>query len=297
MPETASLDRFLQHHRLPESYAGIIHQYIAPIAAAISARQQQLRRPLIVGVNGSQGSGKTTLSDALVMLLQETHQCRSVAISIDDFYLTQAERQTLARDVHPLLATRGVPGTHDIGLARDTIHQLTQGSATVAVPRFDKAVDDRAAVSVWDNQQAPLNVVILEGWCVGALPQSEEELVQPVNTLEADEDADGHWRHYVNACLQNDYTTLWQLFDLQVMLKAPSFDCVYRWRKEQEDKLREKVGGNASGIMSDAEIARFIQHYQRITEHNLQQLPGKVQFLLELDEQRQITGFSQPLSP
>ncbi len=281
-------DDFLQLHCLPADYAETISRYFSPLASALAKRAEKQKTPLKVLINGSQGSGKTTLGDALVMLLARQHQLAAVAISIDDFYLTRQERETLANDVHPLLVTRGVPGTHDLQLAQETLQQLINRDSSVAIPKFDKAKDDRMATTDWPVIEAPVDIVILEGWCVHAQAQPMQELLEPVNELEAKEDREGNWRHYVNTQLQLDYRDLFQAFDCTVMLKAPSFDCVFRWRQEQEEKLKAKTKNRGAGLMSDSEIARFIQHYQRITEYNLAVLPPLVDYLFSLDEQRKI---------
>lgn len=290
--QQSALHHFFERHQLPAQYIDTIDNYARPIAQALAKKRQNDAHPLIVGVNGSQGSGKTTLSDALVTLWNTEFGLNTVAISIDDFYLTKAERQKLAADVHPLLLTRGVPGTHDIRLALETLRALTKSSRNVAIPRFDKAQDDRAPQNRWDSCHAPVDIVILEGWCVGSEAQPMSSLVDPVNALEEKEDPEGNWRHYVNAQLQLGYRELFQLLDVKIMLQAPSFECVYKWRVEQEEKLRQKTTGK--GLMSREEIQRFVQHYQRITENTLQTLPSHVNFLLELDRQRKIINFSSP---
>lgn len=285
---------FLARHKLPESYRQTLDLHFAPIAKALAQRcQNQKKACLWVAINGSQGSGKTTMADALVMQLQQQYQLNAIAVSIDDFYLTHAQRQTLASDIHPLLMTRGVPGTHDIPLAQKTLQALSDASsrehtAQVSIPYFDKSIDDRAPESEWPCVNGPIDIIILEGWCVGAQAQPIDALIEPVNELEDQYDHEGNWRHYVNAQLQLDYRDLFGRFDVNIMLKAPSFDCVYRWRLEQENKLKEKLNGEGKGLMSDGEILKFIQHYQRITEHNLEVLPEKMDHLLTLDEQRRI---------
>ena len=56
----------------------------------------------------------------------------------------------------------------------------------------------------------------------------------PVNTLETGEDPQGTWRRYVNRQLRLGYPELFSLVDAWIMLKAPSFECVFDWRLEQE---------------------------------------------------------------
>lgn len=287
---SADFDDFLQQHDLPADYIETLNRYFSPLAAALAKRRKQQNTPLKVLINGSQGSGKTTLGDALVMLLARQHQLTAVAISIDDFYLTRQEREKLASYVHPLLITRGVPGTHDLRLARETLQKLIATNTRVAIPRFDKAQDDRMARVDWPVIETPVDLIILEGWCVNSQAQTMQDLIEPINDLEKKEDTEGNWRHYVNTQLHLEYRDLFQTFDCSIMLKAPSFDCVFRWRQEQEEKLKTKHHNCGVGLMSDVEIARFIQHYQRITEHNLTRLPQQVDYLFSLDEQRHIVS-------
>ena len=223
----------------------------------------RLGRPVVVGLCGAQGSGKSTMSARLARRLDAAGS-PSAVLSLDDFYLTRAERATLGRTVHPLLETRGVPGTHDLALARSTIASLAGQQAMVAAPRFDKALDDRAAPATWQTYQAPVSVVILEGWCVGARPIPDEDLLQPINALERDEDADGTWRRHVNAALQDDYRTLFNLLDLRVLLRAPDFACVHGWRLEQEMGLA-RMDSQSMPVMDAPAVARFIAHYERLT--------------------------------
>jgi D-glycerate 3-kinase len=134
-----------------------------------------------------------------------------------------------------------------------------------------------------------MRVVILEGWCVGALPQTAAQLMTPVNALEREEDPDGRWRGYVNDALTTRYPALFNRLSLLVLLAAPSFEVVQRWRGEQEQRLREKLqreGGDATRVMDDAAIARFIAHYERVTRQILQEMPLRADHLISLDAQR-----------
>ena len=257
-----------------------------------SAGGAQSETPLLVAVNGCQGSGKSTLCAYLCAHLQAEHGLRALALSLDDFYLTRARRRELSVSVHPLLATRGVPGTHDLSLLNVTLDALLApaGSTSVAIPRFDKFRDDRCLRTRWDEVDGRLDLVLLEGWCLGARPQSTQQLLQAVNELERQEDPDAFWRGYVNEALQRDFLPLYERVNKWVMLAAPSFDCVYRWRLEQEHKLALSSSGGEDAVMSDTEVARFIQHYQRLTEHCLATLPNAVDYLYNLNERREISS-------
>ena len=292
MSEQATwIDEFLHRERLPASFRALIHEVHLPIAAQLAALAHERRKPMVVGLTGAQGSGKTTLGAVLGGLLR-TAGLATAVLSIDDFYLTHAQRLALGEQVHPLLRTRGVPGTHDVHLAQATLKAL-RAAGPVALPSFDKSVDDRRPEGLWPQAQAPVAITLLEGWCVGARPEDAARLAEPVNALERDEDPEGVWRGHVNKALSGRYRSLFAQLDAQVMLQAPSFDVVYAWRLEQEHKLRARTlaeGGDLSRVMDDAAVARFIAHYERITRHLLQEMPARADILVTLDATRKPTG-------
>jgi D-glycerate 3-kinase len=239
----------------------------------------------VIGLCGAQGSGKSTLAAAMQRALI-AGGARAAVLSIDDLYLTRAERVALAHEVHPLLATRGVPGTHDIGLGLALFAALDNGQR-VRLPRFDKAADDRAPESDWPIIDQPLDVLIFEGWCVGARPQADAALAQPVNTLEATEDRKGIWRRYANAALAGRYRQLFARIERLILLAAPSFTVVRRWRGEQEAALRAERPDGAA-LQDAAALDRFIQHYERLTRHILDDMPGYADLVLRLDDVRKV---------
>lgn len=254
-------------------------------------------RPLVIGINGCQGSGKSTLADLLRLQFQHRHGLAASALSMDDFYLSRKARQRLAETVHPLLMTRGVPGTHDVALMTRTLDDLMAGATDVPLPRFDKALDDPVPEREWQTTTSPLEMLILEGWCLGTEPQEAAALRESVNRLEAEEDPDGDWRRYVNRQLAERYQPLYEKVDLWIMLKAPSFDHVYRWRLEQEQKLaqRPENGSSDNHVMTPRQLARFISLFQRLTVHSLQTLPQRVHYLYALDARRNVVSFSRPM--
>ncbi|MFV0478787.1 MAG: hypothetical protein ACK5ME_13270 [Parahaliea sp.] len=282
-------EAFLQRHQLSSDYLLAAHDVFAPLAMRLCQQRQQVKdMPLVVGINGCQGSGKSTLVDYLACVLRERHQLNSVCLSLDDFYLGYEARQQLAQTVHPLLATRGVPGTHDIPLMNDVLNCLRQGRA-LGLPRFDKASDDRLPLSHWPQVSGAVDVVLFEGWCLGLKAQTATQLDRPVNTLEAEEDGDGCWRHWVNDVLRRDFPAVHALVDYWLMLCSPAFSCVQRWRQEQEDKLRQRLGPMAlARTMDAAALSRFLQHYQRLTEWSLVSLPDEVDECFMLDENRRV---------
>ena len=295
-----NLHGFLKEQCLPLSFLKSANTWYLPLAERLAKHHEAAGRTLLVGVNGSQGSGKSTLVALLKELLAQNFGLQAIALSIDDFYLTREARFSLARQIHPLFATRGVPGTHDVDLMCETLQQLVRENGEVAIPRFDKARDDRYPEEEWDRVSAPVDIVIVEGWCLGTPAQAEEELRKPVNDLEAREDPDGRWRRHVNEQLGGRYQDLYQLLDVWIMLQAPSFECVYQWRLEQEEKLvaklleNEQHGSSQKRVMTATRINRFIQHYQRLTEYSLAQLPGRVHYLFSLDADRQVISCDEP---
>jgi len=286
---SAALEQFAAKEQLPPSYLQTVQQWFLPLAEDLLRKVSTRSEALLVGVSGCQGSGKSTLAALLVLLMRELMGLNCINLSIDDFYLTHAERQRLAREVHPLLATRGVPGTHDVQLAQATIAALRQ-QGVVSIPRFDKAVDDRSPEALWPRVAAPVDVIVLEGWCLAVGPQTDTELATPINELEANEDPSGAWRRHVNSCNAGAYAELYAMLDHLVMLKAPAFEKVFEWRQNQEDKLAAKSAGQGTRIMSREQLRRFIQHYERITRHGLATLPARADVVFELTGEQTIAG-------
>ena len=252
--------------------------------AVRQALTRSARRPFLLGICGAQGSGKSTVAEGLADRLTRSGICAAI-LSIDDLYRTRAERAQLARDVHPLLATRGVPGTHDVAMGLAVIAALEDGRPA-PLPRFEKARDDRAPESEWPMAPAKCDVLILEGWCVGARPEPDAALATPVNSLERSEDPDARWRRYVNAALAGDYQHLFTRIDMLVLLAAPSFEVVLNWRLEQEEKLRAVSAANAPGLMDRDQVARFIAHYERLTRHILIEMRARADLVVDLGPDR-----------
>ena len=254
--------------------------------ASLDAVERALDRwrgdgPFVLGVCGAQGSGKSTLAEGLTGRL-EARGLRAATLSIDDLYLSRAERQRLGQVIHPLFATRGVPGTHDTEAGVRLLDQIREGR-DVVLPRFDKATDDPA--STGSPVKGPLDVLVFEGWCVGARAQDDAALAAPVNALEAERDRDLIWRRFVNLALATDYAELFSRIDRLVLLAAPGFEVVRGWRIQQEHDLRARLGEDAR-TMSDTEIGTFIQHYERLTRHILSDMPAYADLTLRLDEHR-----------
>lgn len=288
------IEHFIAAHDLPEDFSALVASYFLPLAKKLTEMVQEVK---VLGVNGAQGTGKSTLS-ALLSILLEKAGIKTVVLSLDDFYLTKSERLSLAESIHPLLAVRGVPGTHDIPLALQTIQQLIEldADSSLPIPRFDKAVDDRCKPETFDQVSGPVDIIILEGWCIGASAQPASALTEPVNTLEEHQDANGQWRDYVNQQLAADYQSLFSMIDCLVMLKAPSFDAIKQWRWQQEQQLIRSRDGRGDGLMNQEQINQFIEYYERLSRHCLAELPARADIIFSMNDQHGIDAVSGRLS-
>ena len=266
-----------------------------PIATLIADHIEQWRvdnLPLIVGICGTQASGKSTAS-AQVAAHFEAQGLRVAVLSLDDLYLGRAARSKLAADVHPLFATRGPPGTHDVALGLEVFGKLKAGE-TVQLPRFAKGLDEPYPRGEWPLIEGRCDVILFEGWCVGARPQAKALLAEPVNALEAQEDAHGVWRRAVNDHLGGPTADLFAVIDKLIYLQPPSFDIVHQWRCEQEHELIAKAGANRPpAAMTDEQIARFIAHYERITCHIIAEMPPRADLMIAIGDRRQVLSFIQ----
>lgn len=271
---------FLAAEALPESFRTTLEMICEPLAARAARLRQARRKTVLLGLCGAQASGKSTIAAATVRLLEQ-RGLSAVAVSLDDFYLPKSARERRAREVHPLFVTRGPPGTHDPALAGAVLDQL-RSPGRVALPSFDKAADERRPRAAWRTVATPVDVVIFEGWCLGARAQGAAALAQPVNALEAEEDPRGIWRGYVNAQLDGPYQALFERLTELILLAAPSFEVVLGWRLEQEHKLIAREGRG----MSDDEVARFVAHYERLTRWMLSEMPDRARLTFRLEADR-----------
>ncbi len=287
----ATLDRcsaLCERMSLPVTFNAIIQNIYFPLSRLIIEKKQS--GPLLVSINGAQGTGKSTLTAFIKLIIESEFKLRVAAFSLDDFYYTRAEREQLGKDVHPLLVTRGVPGTHDIDLIENVLDTLLQGRKC-SVPVFNKSVDDRLHPSEWMVYNNSIDVIIFEGWCNNSPVQNRTELINPVNELEEKEDSQGVWRHYANEKLDEYHQRLFKHADMCAMLKAPDFEHIYSWRSLQEQKLKSgMLADQQTRIMSQAELKRFIQHYERISRHTLTHLPETADLVLPIKADHSIDG-------
>jgi D-glycerate 3-kinase len=241
----------------------------------------------VYAITGVQGCGKSTLA-AQVAALALQRGITTAVLSIDDFYLGRRERSQLGRDVHPLLATRGPPGTHDVALACEVIDRLREGAPT-RVPRFDKIADRRLPPSRWPVKR-DVDLVLFEGWFLKAPAQPASDLHEPINALESDEDSDRTWRAYCNESLRSDYPALWRRLDRMLLLQAPRFDVVPTWRWQQEQALQAANPGRRT--MDRPQVERFVQLFERVSRHALLALPPIADRMILLDSTRHPIGQS-----
>ena len=243
---------------------GQLKNFYLPFCNNIFKLFKLKNRTLLIGLSGSQGSGKSTISQILKIILQTRYRLNVTCFSFDDFYKTLYERKKMSKMVHPLFLTRGVPGTHDSKMLLNTIKILKKKKFnTIKIPKFDKSIDDRLKIKYWQKIKKKPDIIIFEGWCVGAKPQPYKELVKPINILEKTEDTKLTWRKKVNNELKTNYKKIYNLIDKKVYLKVPNFKFVLKWRLLQEKKLifKSKKKG-----MSDKQIKRFVMFYERVTK-------------------------------
>ena len=266
---------------------GQLKNFYLPICKKINSEYVKRKKTKIIGLSGGQGTGKSTISQILKIILKEGFNLETVIFSIDDFYKTRKDRKIMAKKISPLFLTRGVPGTHDAKMLFNCIKNLKKNRfKKVTVPKFDKSKDDRSPKSKWLEVKKKPNIVIFEGWCVGVTSQKEKDLVIPINKLEKQKDEKRIWRQTVNKELKNKYKKIFNLIDKLIFLKVPSFKYVYKWRLLQEKKLRAKSKGHK--IMSDKQIKNFIMYYERLTKNMLKILPKKANTVINIDKNHRL---------
>ena len=266
----------------------ILKKFYIPMSFWIERKYKKKGKTLFLGVSGGQGSGKTTVTEILKIILKKFFKRQIHVNSIDDFYKTLEERNKMSNKIHSLFKTRGVPGTHDINLVKKFFNFIKKEKfKKIKLPKFEKARDDRLKKKYWYSVKKKPEIVILEGWCVGAKPQTNSLIRKPINILEKYEDRDLIWRKYVNEKLKKEYKKLFAMIDYLIFMKVPNFNMVFKWRLLQENKLRKKSYLRTK-VMSYNEIKRFIMFYQRITLQMIKDLSKSASVVMLLKKNHEI---------
>ena len=263
-----------------------LNKFYIPISEVIS-KYRKKNNTVIIGLSGGQGSGKSTISNLIKIILKEKFNLNTTIFSIDDYYKTLDERKKMSIKVSSLFKTRGVPGTHDTKLLYSTLKNLKKNKfKKMNILKFDKSIDDRLPKNKWQTVNKKPDIVIFEGWCVGATPQIDKDLLVPINRLEKEYDVRGIWRKKVNKELKNEYKKIFKFINYLIFLKVPSFFHVLEWRWLQEKKLRKKTSGKK--VMSKKEVKKFVMFYERLTKHMLKTLNKKANCVVDIDREHRL---------
>ena len=255
-----------------------INQYIVPIIKNINDSKND---KFIIA--GSQGSGKSTLTAVLKLVLEKFYKKKVMLLSIDDYYLSKNKRLKLSNKIHPLLITRGVPGTHNIAALRKDIINFQKKKFPIVAPLFNKLKDD---ISSKKKIIKKAEILLLEGWCCGSTPINREYLFNNINHLESTLDKNKLWRQYYNSQLQKDYKKVFSLFDQQIYIQAPSFTYILKWRYAQEKSNALK--SKDEKFMKKTDLRKFIQHYEKLTKWMIKTMPAKADMLIKIDKNQKI---------
>ncbi len=266
---------------------GQLNKFYLPISKMIKGEYLKDKKIKLIGLTGGQGTGKSTISKILKIILKEAYKLDTVIFSIDDFYKTFHERKNMSNKISPLFLTRGVPGTHDTKMLYRCIKKLKGNKfEKIMIPKFDKSLDDRLPKNRWLKVKKKPDIIIFEGWCVGVKAQKKKDLTNPINKLEKHRDNKKIWRKYVNSRLDKEYKKIFNLIDKLIFLKVPSFQYVYKWRLLQEKKLR--ITGKGKKTMSDEQISNFIMFYERLTKYMLKILPSSADTVIGIDKKHRL---------
>ena len=268
---------------------GMLKSFLIPVCFSI-VKKTNNKKPYFIGLAGGQGTGKTTISSIIKIILEKYFKLKVFKISIDDFYKTRKERLNLSKKIHPMLMTRGVPGTHDIQMMLNFFKKAkSKNFKKIELPNFNKAIDDRTPKKNWYKIKEKPDVIIFEGWCVGAKAELSKNLKKPINYMEKSNDQKLVWRNYVNQQLKTNYRKLYSQLNCMIYLKAKNFSLLQKWRLKQEHKLKLKTKrASIHKIMNKGDVINFMQTYQRITENMFKKTPRYASIILNLNSNHQI---------
>ena len=267
----------------------MIKSFLIPLCFWINGKANK-KKPYFVGLAGGQGTGKTTTSSLIKIILSKYFKLNVFRISIDDFYKTRKERISLSKRVHPMLLTRGVPGTHDINMMLNFFKKSkSKKFKRLKLPTFNKAIDDRFSKKHWYDLKKKPDVIIFEGWCVGAKSENNNTLKKTINSMEITKDRKQIWRKYVNDQLKSKYKKLYSQLNCLIYLKAKDFSLLQKWRLKQERKLWIKSKKSLkTKIMSKEDVLSFMQTYQRVTQNMFRYMPKYASIIINLNSNHQI---------
>ena len=264
-----------------------------PLAMQVAEYRREMPRPLIQGILGGQGTGKSTLSSILRLILRHLGY-NAQSLSLDDLYKTYSDRQILSKQ-DPRLIWRGPPGTHDIELGLSVLDRLRQPyqQAAIELPRFDKSAWGGAGDRTQSEVVEGVDIVLFEGWFVGVRPidpSAFDAAPPPILT-----EGDRQFARDMNARLQ-DYLPLWERLDRLIVLYPVDYRLSVQWRQQAE---HEAIAAGKSG-MSDAEIEQFVNYFWKALHPELfiNPLTGKpewVDMVIEIDRDRSVGAVYQPL--
>mgnify|MGYP001172166987 CR=1 FL=1 len=288
--EKKYLDYLKSQEALSEPFRdkiGQLKKFYLPISTQIYSSFLKTKKTKVIGLTGGQGSGKSTISNILKIIFQVGFGLKTTIFSIDDFYKTLSDRKKMSLNVNPLFLTRGVPGTHDTRLLFNCIQKLKSSKfKKFYIPKFDKSIDNRLPKNKWQRIEKKPEIVIFEGWCVGAEPQKKKDLLKSINTLEEHKDKKRIWRTKVNDELKKNYKKIFNLIDTLIFLKVPSFKHVYKWRLLQEKKLKATSTGKKT--MNNNQVQNFIMFYERLTKHMLKNFGNKANIIINIDKKHKL---------
>ena len=288
-----ALSHFCQNiHIQPSSIKQILWDLWLPLAMQLASEQQQLGRTLIQGILGGQGTGKTTMSAFLTLILGHLGY-RTLSLSLDDLYKTYSERLAL-RKQDPRFVWRGPPGTHDIELGLKVLDELRQPQRDrpIQVPRFDKSAWDGAGDRIAPEVLERADIVLFEGWFVGVRPinpQIFDTAPPPIVT-----EADIAFARDLNIRLQN-YLPLWERLDRLIVLYPTDYRLSLEWRQQAE---HQTIAIRGAG-MTDAEVEEFVKYFWRSLHPELYikpliNEPKQVDLVIEINLDRSIGAVYRP---
>ena len=231
-------------------------------------------------IAGPQGSGKSSLSKLIKLYLEKFYDKSVIIISMDDFYLSKKQRTQLSKNIHPLFLTRGVPGTHDLGLMNKKIKQILNKEFPIYLPIFDKVSDTRKRTY---KKVLKADVIIFEGWCAGAQPVDLNYLQKNFNNLEKNKDKNFIWRNSYNKYL-NEYQKIFSKFNYFIYFQFNHWDHVLNWKYKQELELRDKK----KDLALKKYLKEFVQYYEKVSKWMHLKVPKYCNILIKLDTHQKI---------